>query len=325
MKINKTYQSLLDKSISSMLSAIEIYNKPDFKYREETFSILAINSWELLFKARLLKLNSYKMNSIYQMEFKNKKNGEKSKLKQPKLNRANNPKTISLAESIIRLKQKKEQISHNLIKSLFSLIELRDNSIHFHNSKPIAKEIQELGFACIKNYMETVKIWDTRLDLSKYNFYLMPLAYVSSPVSSEAILTQEIKNYLNFLKKKVDETDEEDKQYSVAIGIDISFKKTSTINGIGMRYDKDGIPIKLTEENITMRFPLLFKDVTSKARKRYSDFKQTTKFHQIIKGIKHNNKLCHTRKLDPSNSKSQVKTFYSTNIWQVFDNHYSKI
>ena len=315
MKINKTYQSLLDKSISSMLSAIEIYNKPDFKYREETFSILAINSWELLFKARLLKLNSYKMNSIYQMEFKNKKNGEKSKLKQPKLNRANNPKTISLAESIIRLKQKKEQISHNLIKSLFSLIELRDNSIHFHNSKPIAKEIQELGFACIKNYMETVKIWDTRLDLSKYNFYLMPLAYVSSPVSSEAILTQEIKNYLNFLKKKVDETDEEDKQYSVAIGIDI----------IGMRYDKDGIPIKLTEENITMRFPLMYKDVTSKARKRYSDFKQTKKFYKIIKEIKLNNTLCHTRKLDPSNSKSQVKTFYSTNIWQVLDNHYGKI
>ena len=48
-----------------MLSAIEIYNKPDFKYREETFAILAINSWELLLKARLLKLNSYRINSIY--------------------------------------------------------------------------------------------------------------------------------------------------------------------------------------------------------------------------------------------------------------------
>lgn len=48
-----------------MLSAIEIYNKPDFKYREETFAILAINSWELLLKARLLKLNNYRVNSIY--------------------------------------------------------------------------------------------------------------------------------------------------------------------------------------------------------------------------------------------------------------------
>jgi hypothetical protein len=45
-------QELLDKSVSAMISAIEIYNKPDFKYREETFAILAINSWELLLKAK---------------------------------------------------------------------------------------------------------------------------------------------------------------------------------------------------------------------------------------------------------------------------------
>jgi hypothetical protein len=77
MKINKTYQSLLDKSINSMLSAIEIYNKPDFKYREETFAILTINSWELLFKARILKLSKYNMKSIYQLEARKKKNGEK--------------------------------------------------------------------------------------------------------------------------------------------------------------------------------------------------------------------------------------------------------
>ena len=65
MKKNPIYESLIDKSIGSMSSAIEIYNKPEFKYREETFAILAINSWELLLKARLLKLNNYRVNSIY--------------------------------------------------------------------------------------------------------------------------------------------------------------------------------------------------------------------------------------------------------------------
>ena len=60
MKRNQLYESLIDKSISSMLSAIEIYNKPDFKYREETFAILSVNSWELLFKAKLFKQNNYK-------------------------------------------------------------------------------------------------------------------------------------------------------------------------------------------------------------------------------------------------------------------------
>ena len=49
-------RTLADKSIDAMLAAIEVYNKPTFAYREESFAILAINSWELLLKARLLQL-----------------------------------------------------------------------------------------------------------------------------------------------------------------------------------------------------------------------------------------------------------------------------
>jgi hypothetical protein len=45
-------KAMLDKSLAAMISAIEIYNKPDFKYREETFLVLCINSWELLLKAK---------------------------------------------------------------------------------------------------------------------------------------------------------------------------------------------------------------------------------------------------------------------------------
>ncbi len=65
MRVNPLYRSLLDKSVGSMLSAIEIYNKPDFNYREESFAILGVNSWELLLKAYLLRLNHFKVNSLY--------------------------------------------------------------------------------------------------------------------------------------------------------------------------------------------------------------------------------------------------------------------
>ena len=73
MRVNRTYKAMIDKSISSMISAIELYNKPDFHYREETFAILAVNSWELLFKAQVLKLNSYKLSSIYCFKYNKKK------------------------------------------------------------------------------------------------------------------------------------------------------------------------------------------------------------------------------------------------------------
>ena len=78
---------MLDKSISAMISAIEIYNKPDFKYREETFSVLCINSWELLLKAKVLQLSGNKLTSLFIWEKKELKNGEKSKKLYRKLNR----------------------------------------------------------------------------------------------------------------------------------------------------------------------------------------------------------------------------------------------
>lgn len=51
------YAALVDKSLQACSAAIEIYNKPDFRYREEAFSILMLNAWELLLKARVLNEN----------------------------------------------------------------------------------------------------------------------------------------------------------------------------------------------------------------------------------------------------------------------------
>jgi hypothetical protein len=44
----------LDRAIAATIAAIEIYTKPDFRYREEAFAVLAINGWELLLKAKWL-------------------------------------------------------------------------------------------------------------------------------------------------------------------------------------------------------------------------------------------------------------------------------
>lgn len=66
-----------------------------------------------------------------------------------------------------------------------------------------------------------------------------------------------------------------------------------------------------------------YKEVIDKAKNRYSDFKCGTKFNNIMKSVKQNVKLYYERKLDSKNPKSQKQGFYSPNIWQVLDNHYS--
>ena len=59
------YKALLEKSVHAAIAAIEIYNKPDFKYREESFSILIINAWEVMLKAAIIK-HTGKEDSIYE-------------------------------------------------------------------------------------------------------------------------------------------------------------------------------------------------------------------------------------------------------------------
>ena len=91
-----------------------------------------------------------------------------------------------------------------------------------------------------------------------------------------------------------------------------------------VKYDENGVPITLSEEDIRKRYPLTYMDVVNKAKMRYIDFKCGKNFNSIMKQIKQNDKLYYERKLDSQNPKSQKKGFYSTNIWQEIDNHYTR-
>lgn len=323
MKINPIYRSLLDKSIGSMLAAIEIYNKPNFQYREDTFAILSVNAWELLLKAYLFKLKKYNKKSIYELEPAKKKDGTKGKHKQIATNRCGNPKTISIYSAIDILK-KENKISCNLCSNLEALIELRDNSIHFYNTELISKQIQELGFACIKNYISIIGLWNIDIDLSCYNFYLMPLAYVDEKITVDGVLSDETTNYINLIKSKLSQFDSSDSDFYIAISIDVDFKKGNSFDAIGVKYDDDGIPIKVSEEDIRKKYPLTHNDIVMACRKRYSDFLLNRTFYSIMDTIKSNDILCKIRELDPNNPKTPSKPFYSTNIWKELDKKYLK-
>jgi len=54
------FTGLVRKAISACTAAIEIYNKPGSKHREETFAILVVSAWEALLKARLVKESGIK-------------------------------------------------------------------------------------------------------------------------------------------------------------------------------------------------------------------------------------------------------------------------
>lgn len=320
---SKLYKSLIEKSIGSMVSAIEIYNKPDFKYREETFAILAINAWEILFKARLLKLNNHKPNSIFCYKAYQNKDGSKStKKKILDRNRTGNPKSISIFEAMKRLWDKKD-IPEDVKLNIEALIELRDNAIHFINTTSIQKPVQELGFACIRNYITIIKKWCPKSGISKYNLYLMPLAYLDGRIMATGTMTRESQNFISVVQSMMERSEPSD-EFDIAIRIGVNFHKSNSFESTPVQYSKDGTPVTLSEEDIRQRFPYSYMDVCAKAKERYSDFKRGSGFNAIMKEIKRESKLCFQRKLDNTNPKSQSQYFYSTNIWQKLDLLYTR-
>lgn len=192
-------QELLDKSIAAMISAIEIYNKPDFKYREETFSILAINSWELLLKAKWLKDNSNKIRSLYVTEKRVRPNGKPYKHHKVKMTGSGNPFTHSLDHLAKRMAEKKT-LADAAHKNIIALCEIRDSSVHFYNKSSVfAVRLQEVGSASVRNYAKAAHEW-FGVELSQYNFYLMPLAFINNHQPAVGILlSKEEKNVASFI------------------------------------------------------------------------------------------------------------------------------
>src|SRR5262245_1148234 len=93
----------VDKAEAALVAAVEVYNKPVFRYREETFALLAINAWELLLKARLLKDGSNDPKAIRVYQPRRTRAGKASKKLYLRRNRAGTPQTVSLTACVMAL------------------------------------------------------------------------------------------------------------------------------------------------------------------------------------------------------------------------------
>jgi hypothetical protein len=272
----RVYERLLENSISAALSSIEIYNKPDFKYRDEIFTILATNAWELLLKAKLLKDAGDNVATLFVIS-----DGK------PKLNRNGQPLTIEILGAMRRV-----GLDAVASANIETLVEIRDTAVHFYNSAALSYVIYTLGVACLRNYQELVKQWFAR-SLLEYNFYILPLAFVyqfrtlslidcdkepeavaslirsvadrqsSLPSSSEFHLVCEVAAQIVSAKKLVEGSSD----------IVVSVKADSAADAVFV--------IKL--QRLTDKYPLSYSEVYQKVRAKIPGAKQS----QIDHAIKH--------------------------------------
>ena len=328
--MKSTVNSLIEKSIACAVSAIEIYNKPDFKYREETFSILMINAWELAFKAKMIKAAKNNIKIIYIKTNIPKKTGGKSKRWKYKLNKRGYHITIGI-ESILEKFESNTSIDKRCLENIELLNVIRNNSIHLINKdRELASIVYEIGSANLKNYIEFI-IDTFNKDLSKYNFYLMPLSFYNDYEIVENIKIEST-NFKNKLKKDLLELNSKYKsgsneKYSIILSTKVSFVK-GNINGINTMFlktqDEDAIKVNLSDEEIDIRYPLSYEELVNNLKKRYVDFKLDRKFHELNKKYRKNINHAYQKFLNNKTKTGVARWQYNMNIINCFDNDYVK-
>lgn len=325
----KKSQKMVAKAEAALLAAIEIYNKPDFLYREETFSILIINAWELLLKAKLLSSYDEDVRSLCRYERHQKKDGTPTKRGFLVRNRTGNVQTITLDRTITELENSRRiPVSVAIRKNLNALTEVRDNAIHYFNARPeLAKHVLEIGTASVKNFVEVAQLWFGR-DFSSYNLYLMPIGFISgSTLGTGIVLSKEERNLVRYLSElcQYDENEEFDNLH-VSLEIDLNLRRSQspTAPQSSITNDPNATRLQISEEDIRKKYPWDYAELARRLSNRYTDFKQNKKFRDIRIPLLPDSRYAHSRYLDPGNLKSSRKNFYSSNILNEFDKHYKR-
>jgi len=162
MNLTGSYRALRSISIAAILAAIEIYNKPQMFYRNECFSILLVNAWELLLKAVLSKNK--------QRIFYPKETGQVYR-------------SLTLQDTSEKAKPFfPSEISYEpVVQNIKVLANYRNNSIHYYNQKGFDVIIYGLAQTSIINYRDLL-LSIFKIDIAnQMNINLLPLSFGTQP------------------------------------------------------------------------------------------------------------------------------------------------
>src|SRR5262245_23597217 len=218
----------VDKAEAALVSAVEVYNKPVFRYREETFALLAINAWELLLKARLLKdaANDPKVIRVY--EPRRTKSGKLSKKLYLRRNRAGNPLTLSLGACVSALdKNPAARLRPEIKSNLDALVAVRDSAAHYINASPLlAKQVLEVASAAIKNFILLAKDW-FGVDFSDSLSLVLPLSFITGSKEIESVVvTAGENNLIQYLQGLAAGAPDENSPFAVAVRVEVKLERS---------------------------------------------------------------------------------------------------
>ena len=283
------------------------------------------NAWELLLKAKWLQDHGDVIKSLYQM------GTDDVGGRAAKTNRSGNPLTHSASYLAAKLLEDQNSgLERGCHDNILALIEIRDNAAHFVNKDLyIGRRVLKIGTASLRNYLLLAQEW-LQLDLSKYNFFLMPISFYHGfetvePVS-RAHYPEQIQKLLAFLDALEATDDRQDSAQHVALRLETKLVRGKDTAPVAFRWTNDPAApaVVVREADLLKNYPMTYRALTAALKRRYSNFLENREYHLLKKSLEKEQKFCIERALNPNNPKSSRQRFYSANIMQQFDRQYKR-
>lgn len=221
---NTLSELLKYKSLHAMTAAIEIYNKPIFKYKIESFVILFINAWELLLKAILIDRESER--AIFYDDKKER--------------------TLSITDA---LKKVFPDSANPQRQNIETIIEVRDSIVHFCIPS-IESELSRFLQAGVLNYFGIIRKIGVFIDKEMYstgfmNFVTYPSELNQNNIRLEygEVVQKNIKSIIELIKGK--EESIKSVEYAIPIEYRLVLSKKSEDGDITISIGKEGTPTSL--------------------------------------------------------------------------------
>lgn len=268
---------LLEHSKEAMMAAIEIYNKPTIKYRNECTVILIMNSWELVLKALLV--------------------ANEQPIRDDSSDRQRLPETISWQTAWRKSQEFLPQSLANPAtqRNLELIAKYRNQAIHCYNESSIGISLYLLYQAAIANYRDLVKeAWS--MDIADdMTWHLLPIGMTpphdvvsylgrtreSLDNSAASMFLADIHNSLDDLMTSAENVDRF--LLRVTIGL-ASIKKVDhadIIAGINRKSGGDDPSVAIRYQDPNKSHPFRQKEVLAKI-KQVGDRKLTSHVFQAI-------------------------------------------
>ncbi|GAA4784957.1 DUF3644 domain-containing protein [Microbacterium gilvum] len=232
---------MVENSLSAMLPAIEVYNKPQMAYRDEVTVILVVNAWELALKATLRQKNR----SIYYP----KKRGERYR-------------SLTLDDAIGRIAANGlwpagiDGVA--VTANVKSLSEYRGRAIHLYNAPGLGAVNYPFLQQNVLNYRDYM-VAMFRKDLAKrISWQLLPLGATAPAdavqfmrVDTQSSMAAEVYDFIGRLRGLMDEVESAGSDLArVATVYDVNMQSVKKLTGADLvvaSADADG---KVVERKI---------------------------------------------------------------------------